>query len=40
MEVAGFCGPCVFVCISVAVEEGVCVRDCRGQGLCTFGTTG
>jgi hypothetical protein len=24
---------CVFVYISV-VEEGVCVRDCRGLGLC------
>jgi hypothetical protein len=27
---AGFCGPCVFGCISVVVVEGACVRDCRG----------
>jgi hypothetical protein len=27
---------CVFGCISV-VEEGVCVRDCRGLGLCKVG---
>jgi hypothetical protein len=30
MEVAGFCGPCLFGCISVVIVEGVCVRDCRG----------
>jgi hypothetical protein len=30
---------CVFGCISIVVE-GVCVRDCRGVGLCTFGRVG
>jgi hypothetical protein len=24
---------CVFGCISVVVEEGVCIRGCRGLGL-------
>jgi hypothetical protein len=28
----------MFVCISVVVVEGVCVRDFRGVGLCTIGT--
>jgi hypothetical protein len=28
---------CVFGYISVVVEEGVCVRDCRGLGLCKVG---
>jgi hypothetical protein len=28
---------CMFGCISVAVVEGACVRDCRGLGLCTVG---
>jgi hypothetical protein len=27
-----FCGPYVFGYISVVVEEGVSVRDCRGLG--------
>jgi hypothetical protein len=31
---------CVFGCISVVVVEGVCVRDCRGLGLCAVGTVG
>jgi hypothetical protein len=29
-----------FVCIFVVVVEGVCVRDCKVLGLCTFGTVG
>jgi hypothetical protein len=29
---------CLLGYISVVVVEGVCVRDCRGLGLCTFGT--
>jgi hypothetical protein len=39
MGVAGFCGSCVFGCISVVVE-GVCVRDCRGLGLYIVGRIG
>jgi hypothetical protein len=39
MGAAGFCGPCVFGCISVVVE-GVCVRDCRELGLCAVGRVG
>jgi hypothetical protein len=31
---------CMFGCISVVVVEGACVRDCRGQGLCTVGVAG
>jgi hypothetical protein len=31
---------CVFEYISVAVEEGVCIRDCRGLGLCKDGIVG
>jgi hypothetical protein len=31
---------CVFGCISVVVVDGVCVRYCRGLGLCTVGTVG
>jgi hypothetical protein len=31
---------CVFGYISFLVEEGVCVRDCRGLGLCKFGIVG
>jgi hypothetical protein len=31
---------CVFGYISVVVEEGVCVRDCRGLGLCKVGIVG
>jgi hypothetical protein len=30
----------VFVCISVVVVEGACVRDCRGLGLCIVGIVG
>jgi hypothetical protein len=30
----------VFVCISVVIVEGACVRDCRELGLCTVGTVG
>jgi hypothetical protein len=30
----------VFGYISVVVEEGVCVRDCRGLGLCKVGIVG
>jgi hypothetical protein len=30
----------VFGCISVVVEEGACVRDCRGLGLCKVGIVG
>jgi hypothetical protein len=29
---------CMFGSISVAVEESVCIRDCRGLGLCKVGT--
>jgi hypothetical protein len=29
---------CLLGCSSVVVVEGVCVRDCRGMGLCTVGT--
>jgi hypothetical protein len=28
---------CVFRYVSVVVEEGVCVRDCRGLGLYKVG---
>jgi hypothetical protein len=31
---------CVFGYISVVVEEGVYVRDCRGLGLCKVGIVG
>jgi hypothetical protein len=31
---------CVFGYISVVVEEGICVKDCRGLGLCKVGTVG
>jgi hypothetical protein len=31
---------CVFGCISVAVVDGACVRDCMGLGLCIVGTVG
>jgi hypothetical protein len=31
---------CVFVYISVIVEESVCVRDCRGLGLCQVSVVG
>jgi hypothetical protein len=31
---------CVFRCVSVAVMEGVCVRDCRRLGLCMVGRVG
>jgi hypothetical protein len=31
---------CVFGCISVAVVEGACVRDCRELELCTVVTVG
>jgi hypothetical protein len=37
MGTARFCG---LSCISTIVVEGACVRDCRGMGLCTFGTVG
>jgi hypothetical protein len=30
----------VFGYISVVIEEGVCVRDCRGLGLCKVGIVG
>jgi hypothetical protein len=30
----------VFGCISVVVEEGACVRDCRVWGLCKVGIVG
>jgi hypothetical protein len=40
MGAAGFCGPFVFECISTVVMKGVCVRDCRGLGLCTVDTVG
>jgi hypothetical protein len=33
-------GGCMFGCIYVIVEEGVCVRDCKGLGLCIVGTVG
>jgi hypothetical protein len=36
----GFMSFWVFGCLSVVVVEGACVRDCRGLGLCTFGTVG
>jgi hypothetical protein len=31
---------CVFGCISVVVEQGAFVRDCRGLGLCEVGIVG
>jgi hypothetical protein len=31
---------CVFGCISIVVAEGICVKDCRGLGLCAVGTVG
>jgi hypothetical protein len=31
---------CVLGCISTAVMEGACVRNCRGLGLCMVGTVG
>jgi hypothetical protein len=31
---------CVFEYLSVVVEEGVCVQDCRGLGLCEVGVVG
>jgi hypothetical protein len=33
-------GVLVFGCISIVVVEDVCVRDCRGLGLCAIGTVG
>jgi hypothetical protein len=30
----------VFECISVVVEESVCVRDCRGLALCKISIVG
>jgi hypothetical protein len=35
-----FCGPCEFGYIFAVVEEGVCVRDCRGLGLYKVGMVG
>jgi hypothetical protein len=35
-----FSDPCVFGYISVVVEEGVYVRDCRVWGLCKVGIVG
>jgi hypothetical protein len=37
---AGFCGPCVFGCISVVVVEVACVRNCRDLGLSKVGIVG
>jgi hypothetical protein len=31
---------CVFGYISFAVEKGVCVRDCKGLGLCKVDIVG
>jgi hypothetical protein len=31
---------CVLQYISVVIEEGVCVRDCRGLGFCKVGIVG
>jgi hypothetical protein len=31
---------CVFWYIFVVVEDGVCVRDCRGLALCKVGIVG
>jgi hypothetical protein len=35
-----FCAPCVCLGVFVAMEEGVCVRDCRGLEPCIIGTVG
>jgi hypothetical protein len=39
-ELLGLWLLCVFGCISVVAVEGVCVRDCRGLGLCTVDIVG
>jgi hypothetical protein len=31
---------CVFQCVSVVLEVSICVRDCRGLGLCKVGILG